>query len=181
MANLVFPQKKCLGGVDYEIDTDKSRLDLEVVHRFLHNAHWSKGIPLAVLARAIDHSLTLGVYRDGGQVGFARVVSDRAAFAYLADVFVLPAERGLGLGRWLVEAAMAHPKLMGMRRWLLATRDAHGLYRAWASMTQFHHSHFWNGTIPPSTNGQTLRSGGGGDWPTDLPRIKTPEMREEAA
>jgi len=124
-----FPIVRQAHGASYEIDTDNARLDLAVVHGFLAASHWAKGIPLAVLERAVAQSLSFGLYRDGSQIGFARVVTDYATFAYLADVFVLPEERGKGLGRWLVESILAHPALQGLRRWLLGTRDAHGLYR----------------------------------------------------
>lgn len=124
-----FPVSKVAGSVRYEVDADKARLDIGVVHRFLVHSHWANGIPLAVLERAIANSRAYGLYRDGRQVGFARVVTDHATFAYLADVFVAEAERGEGLGRWLVETILADPELQGFRRWLLGTRDAHGLYR----------------------------------------------------
>jgi GNAT superfamily N-acetyltransferase len=118
----------------FEIDTDKARLDRVLIHDFLANSHWARGIPMAVVERAIEHSLAFGLYRngldlDGQQIGFARIVTDWATFAYLADVFVLPEARGQGLGQWLVETILAHPELQGMRRWLLGTRHAHGLYR----------------------------------------------------
>lgn len=129
MSGSIFTITRQAGGARYEIDTDKARLDRPLIHRFLARSHWAKGIPMAVLERAIEHSLAFGIYRDGKQVGFARVVSDHATFAYLADVFVIPDERGKGLGRWLVESMLAHPELQGLRRWLLGTRDAHGLYR----------------------------------------------------
>jgi GNAT superfamily N-acetyltransferase len=117
------------GSVSYEIDTDRARLDLAMIHDFLARSHWAKGIPFDVLKKAIDHSLPFGAYRDGAQIGFARVVTDRATFAYLADVFILPEERNSGAGRCLIEAILAHPELKGMRRWLLGTRDAQKLYR----------------------------------------------------
>ena len=128
MAGNHFPVSKVAGGARYEIDADKARLDIAFVHDFLVRSHWANGIPLAVLERAIAHSRAYGLYRDGRQVGFARVVTDHATFAYLADVFVDEAERGHGLGRWLVETILADPELEGFRRWLLGTRDAHGLY-----------------------------------------------------
>lgn len=112
----------------YTISTEKRLLDLEVVHGFLRASYWSPGVPRDVVARAIRGSLCFGLHRDGRQVGFARVVSDLATFAYLADVFVLPEHRGRGLGVWLVEVVLAHPSLQGLRRFLLATRDAHALY-----------------------------------------------------
>ena len=123
-----FPVIRHAGGARYEIDTDQSRLDLALIHGFLSGSHWAKGIPLPVLERAIAHSRCFGLYRDGAQIGFARVVTDHATFAYLADVFVLEVERGKGLGTWLVETILADPDLQGLRRWLLGTRDAHGLY-----------------------------------------------------
>ncbi len=128
MTQTIFPVIKLANGIRYEIDIDKARLDLAVIHGFLVHSHWANGIPLSIVERAIEHSLVLGLYRDGRQIGFARIVSDRATFAYLADVFVLPEERRKGLGRWLVETALGHPELPGLRRWLLGTRDAQGLY-----------------------------------------------------
>lgn len=113
----------------YEISTDPSRLDLDAIHAFLRTAYWSPGVERAVVERAIAHSIPFGLYApDGAQAGFARVVTDRATFAYLADVFVLPAHRGHGLGGWLVETVLAHPDVQGVRRFHLATADAHGLY-----------------------------------------------------
>jgi GNAT superfamily N-acetyltransferase len=114
----------------YEISTDPARLDLDVIHRFLsEDAYWSPGVARDVVERALANSLCFGLFApDGGQAGFARAVTDRATFAYLADVFVLPAHRGRGLGVWLVETMLAHPDLQGLRRIELATVDAHGLY-----------------------------------------------------
>jgi N-acetylglutamate synthase-like GNAT family acetyltransferase len=114
----------------YEIDTDQSRLDLGMIHDFLSRvSHWAKGIPFAVMKRAIENSVAFGLYRDGKQIGFARVVTDHATFAYLADVFVLDDARNGGLGQWLIESILACPDLQGMRRWLLGTRNAQSLYR----------------------------------------------------
>lgn len=113
----------------YEISTDITRLDRTLIHRFLQDdSYWAKGIPREVVDRAIDNSLCFGLYRDGAQVGFARVVSDRAAIAYLADVFVVEEHRGRGLGSHLIETVMAHPDLQGLRRFFLGTADAHALY-----------------------------------------------------
>jgi GNAT superfamily N-acetyltransferase len=128
MTHTIFPVIKLAKGVRYEIDTDAARLELDVIHGFLTRSHWASGIPLAVVRRSIANSLAFGLYRDGRQIGFARVVTDRATFAYLADVFVLPEARGKGLGRWLVATVLRHPELQGLRRWLLGTRDAQGLY-----------------------------------------------------
>jgi GNAT superfamily N-acetyltransferase len=113
----------------YTISTDKQRLDLDVVHSFLTTSYWAEGIPLATVQRSIEHSLAFGLYQGQQQIGFARVVTDQATFAYLADVFVLDAFRGQGLGQWLMATISAHPDLQGLRRWLLATRDAHTLYQ----------------------------------------------------
>jgi hypothetical protein len=114
---------------DYDIDTDKARLDLAFIHGFLVRSHWAKGIPFDVMQKAIENSMAFGLYRDGRQIGFARVVSDYATFAYLADVFVVEEARNCGLGRTLVDTILAHPELQGLRRWLLGTRDAQSLYR----------------------------------------------------
>ena len=111
------------------ISTDRRQIDLDVVHAFLTTAYWSPGIPREVVRRALEHSLPFGLYRDTSQVGLARVVTDYATFAYVCDVFILPDARGQGLGRWLMAVVADHPALRGLRRWVLATRDAHGLYR----------------------------------------------------
>ena len=113
---------------DFVISTDNERLDLDLVHGFLTQCYWAKEIPREVVARSIENSLCFGVYGDGKQVGFARVISDRATYAYIGDVFVLESYRGRGLGKWLMECVMQHPWLQGLRRWSLVTQDAHGLY-----------------------------------------------------
>ena len=113
----------------YTISTDSARLDLEGMRMFLERAYWSEGIPRDILERAIANSVPFGLYDAHGQVGFARVITDLATFAYLADVYVLEAHRGRGLSKWLMECVLAHPDLQGFRRWVLLTRDAHGLYR----------------------------------------------------
>lgn len=116
----------------YTISTDPARLDLEAVRAYLARSYWAAHIPLDVVRRAAAGSLCFGVYAGtapgAAQVGFARVVTDRATFAYLADVYILEEHRGQGLSVWLVETILAHPDLQGLRRWMLATRDAHGLY-----------------------------------------------------
>ncbi|MDG2526447.1 GNAT family N-acetyltransferase [Stenotrophomonas sp. HITSZ_GD] len=115
---------------ELRVSTDKGELDLPLIHRFLSTeAYWSHGIPQDTVARAIAGSLCFGGYVEGeGQVAFARVISDFATFAYLADVFVLPAHRGQGYSKQLMDAVFAHPQLQGLRRFMLATSDAHGLY-----------------------------------------------------
>jgi GNAT superfamily N-acetyltransferase len=114
---------------EFLISTDPARLDLNVIHEFLTNCYWAKGIPRDLVARSIEHALCFGVY-DGNraQVAFARVISDFATIAYIGDVFVLETFRGRGLGKWLMECIMSHPALQNLRRWILTTRDAHGLY-----------------------------------------------------
>lgn len=114
---------------EYLISTDRSRLNVELVQEFLKPSYWASGIPEEIVRRSIENSLVFGVYADDEQVGFARVVTDYATFAYLADVFVLEAHRGRGLGKWMMEVIISHPRLQGFRRWMLATRDAHELYR----------------------------------------------------
>jgi GNAT superfamily N-acetyltransferase len=114
----------------YEISTDHARLDLRAIHAYLVRSYWSPGIPFETVERAANNSLCFGVYeRSGGaQVGFTRVVTDHATFAYVCDVYVLEQHRGRGLSKLMLRAAMAHPALAGARRVMLATRDAHGLY-----------------------------------------------------
>ncbi len=114
---------------DFELSTDPTRLDRALVHHFLsEQSYWAKGVPREVVDRSIEHSLCFGVFRGDEQVAFARVVTDRATFAYLADVFVLPEWRADGLGQWMIGVVIRHPELQGLRRFLLATKDAHGLY-----------------------------------------------------
>jgi GNAT superfamily N-acetyltransferase len=128
---------------EFLISTDPARLDLDVIHNFLTNCYWARGVPRDVVARSMGNALCFGIY-DGGdsvpylakearhgaptQVGFARVISDFATIAYVGDVFVLESHRGRGLGKWLMECIMQHPALQNLRRWILTTRDAHGLY-----------------------------------------------------
>jgi len=113
---------------EHTISTDPDRFDVPAIHAYLTRSYWSPGIPRVTVERAIAHSLSFGLFHRDQQVGFARVVTDRATFAYLADVYVLEEHRGKGLSKWLLEAVLAHADLQGLRRFLLATRDAHGLY-----------------------------------------------------
>ncbi|GAB4019325.1 GNAT family N-acetyltransferase [Spirosoma koreense] len=114
---------------EYTISTDKSRLNLEVIHHYLsQESYWSLNIPIDIVRRSIEHSICFGVYQGTDQVGFARVITDQATFGYLADVFILPTHRGKGLSKQLMTFIMAYPPLQGLRRMLLVTRDAHGLY-----------------------------------------------------
>jgi len=121
---------------EYVIRTDPRRIDVEFVHAFLTESYWAKGIPLDAVRRSIENSLPFGLSFDasagrGGRerpIGFARVITDYVTFGYLADVFVIEEFRGRGLSRWLMETVIAHPDLQGFRRWVLLTRDAHGLY-----------------------------------------------------
>jgi N-acetylglutamate synthase-like GNAT family acetyltransferase len=110
------------------ISTDRSKLEVDVIHKFLTQSYWAAGIPRETVVRAIENSLCFGVYDGADQVGFARVISDFATYAYIADVFILEPYRERGLGKELMASIMAHVDLQGLRRWSLGTRDAHGLY-----------------------------------------------------
>jgi GNAT superfamily N-acetyltransferase len=114
---------------EFLISTDPARLDLDVIHGFLTNCYWAKGIPRNLVARSIERSLCFGIYDgNGAQIGFARVITDFATIAYLGDVFVLESHRRRGLSKWMMECITQHPALQGLRRWILLTRDAHQLY-----------------------------------------------------
>lgn len=111
------------------ISTDKSLLQLDVIHDFLKNSYWAKNIPIEIVKKSIEHSICFGVYLDEKQIGFARVMTDQATFAYLADVFIIKEQQGKGYSKELMKFIMAHPELQGLRKFLLATADAHGLYK----------------------------------------------------
>lgn len=113
----------------FEVSTDDTRLEVDLIHHFLARTYWSPGIPRDILERALASSVNFGAYCDGRQVGFARVVTDRATFAYLCDVFVLEAWRSRGVSKFIMDCVMSHPDLQNLRRFMLATADAHGLYR----------------------------------------------------
>lgn len=116
-------------GSTLRLSTDAREMDVDAIHAFLSGeSYWARGVPRETVERSLRNSLCFGVFDGDAQVAFARVITDRATFAYLADVYVLPAFRGRGISRWLMEAATAHPDLQGLRRWMLMTQDAHGLY-----------------------------------------------------
>lgn len=115
---------------EYLMSTDPARLDPKAVHAFLTTAHWCTGISLPLVEKALANSLCFGIYHGKEQVALSRVVTDYATFAYLCDVYVLEAHRGKGLGHWMVECVMTHPDLQNLRRFTLATKDAHGIYGA---------------------------------------------------
>ncbi len=126
----VFVNDKAFLDKGFHISTDKDLLDFNVIYNYLNkDSYWAKGIPSERLKEAIAGSFCFGVYQDKVQAGFARVVTDKATFAYICDVFVLPEFRGKGLSKWLMQTITAHPELQGLRRWSLATADAHGLYK----------------------------------------------------
>jgi GNAT superfamily N-acetyltransferase len=114
---------------DLLVSTDPARLDLDTIHGFLTGSYWAAGVPREIVERSIRHSICFGAVEGGRQVGFARVISDRATFAYVCDVFVLDSHRGRGVGKRLMRAVISHPELQNLRLWTLFTRDAHGLYR----------------------------------------------------
>jgi len=110
------------------ISTEKEKFDIDLIHSFLTRSYWAEGISKEIIKRSIEGALCFGVFENDKQIGFARVITDKATFAYLADVFIIKDYRGLGLSKWLMEVIMSHPELQGLRRMMLATRDAHGLY-----------------------------------------------------
>ena len=116
------------GSIQYEISTARSRLDIALIHDFLRSSYWAKNIPRSIVEKSIQNSLCFGAFFGAKQVGFARVISDFATFAYVADVFVVPEHRGRGVSKMIMKAILAHPELQGLRGILLATQDAHGLY-----------------------------------------------------
>nr|WP_294943844.1 GNAT family N-acetyltransferase [uncultured Mucilaginibacter sp.] len=113
----------------YEISLDKTKLDFDVIYGYLTTTYWAKGMAVEKLKIALENSVCFGLYHNNAQVGLARIITDKATFAYLCDVFVLDAHRGIGLSKWMMQTILAHPDLLGLRRWSLATADAHGLYR----------------------------------------------------
>ncbi len=114
----------------YFITTDNSKLDVNVIHQFLaEESYWANGIPKHVVEKAIANSLCFGLFYNNAQIGFARLITDKATFAYLADVFILKEHRGKGLSKWLMKIIQSHPELQNLRRWLLTTKDAHELYK----------------------------------------------------
>lgn len=140
---------------EFTVDTDRARVDFDVVHGFLTGCYWAQGIPRAIVERSVAGSLPFGLYHDGdgAQVGFARVISDFTTYAYVGDVFVLEAWRGRGLSKFLMECVTAHPDLQGLRRWVLATRDAHGLYRQFG-FTEIAHPERWMHRWDPDVYGR---------------------------
>lgn len=134
---------------DYTISTDRLRLNIDTIHAFLsQRSYWALGIPREVVETSIRHALAFGVYHGGEQVGFARVVTDFATFAWIGDVFVVEEHRGRGLSKWLMEIIIAHPRLQGLRRWLLATRDAEGLYQQTGFSPLAHPERFFERHFP---------------------------------
>ena len=136
---------------EFEIDTEKTRLQVDIIHGYLsRESYWAKNRTEQQTRTAIENSICFGVYHDEQQIGFARVVSDCATFAYLGDVFILDKYRGQGLSKWLMGMIIAHPDLQGLRRWLLATRDAHGLYEQYGFGPLVHPDRWMELTAPDS-------------------------------
>jgi GNAT superfamily N-acetyltransferase len=124
---------------EYLLSTDKSKLDLKMIHEFLSTeSHWAKNIPYERVKKSIENSLCFGLYHNEKQIGFARVISDYSTIAYLGDLFILKDHRGMGLSRWMLEVIMNHPDLTGLRRWILVTKDAHDVYQqyGWAMVAR---------------------------------------------
>ena len=113
----------------FTISTEKEKLDIDLIHSFLTRSYWAEGISKEIISRSVEGALCFGVFENDKQVGFARMITDRATFAYLADVFIIEEYRGRGLSKWLMEVIMSHPDLQGLRRMVLVTRDAHELYK----------------------------------------------------
>jgi len=113
---------------EYLISTDKTKLDVQVIHNFLKETYWAKNVPLEVVEKSIENSICFGVYFHDDQIGFARVVTDYSTCAYIADVFILNEFRGRGLSKWLMKVIMNYPELQNLKRWMLGTKDAHSLY-----------------------------------------------------
>ena len=135
---------------EFSVSTDADRLDLAFIHQFLSTeAYWSIGIPVSKVKKAAEHSLNFGLYHHDRQVGYARIITDYARIAYLADVFIIPEYRGRGLAKFLMEQIMGHPDLQGLRRWMLQTSDAHGLYRQFG----------WGPAAKPETYMEVLKTG----------------------
>ena len=123
----------------YTISTDAAKLDLAVIHQYLsRDSYWAQNIPMEVVERSVANSFCFGVYHNNRQIGFARLITDKATFGYLADVFILPEHRGKGLSKWLMTVIHSHPEMQGLRRWMLGTKDAHGLYKqfGWAPLSE---------------------------------------------
>jgi GNAT superfamily N-acetyltransferase len=144
------------GTPTYEVSTAANRLDVEAIHAFLSTTYWSPGVPLEIVQRAVRNSVCVGAYDATSQVGFARMVTDKATFAYLADVYVLPEHRGRGLSKQMLSTLLALPELEGLRRVLLVTRDAHGLYGGLgftllANPSRFMELHNPNAYDPPAS------------------------------
>jgi GNAT superfamily N-acetyltransferase len=114
---------------EYAISCDPARLDVPAIHAYLTRSYWAHGIPIEIVRRSLEHSVNFCILHGADLAGFGRVITDRATFGYVGDVFVLEGHRGRGLSKWLMECVLAHPDLQGFRRWVLITRDAHGLYQ----------------------------------------------------
>jgi GNAT superfamily N-acetyltransferase len=135
----------------YEVSTDPGRLDIERIHQYLSTeSYWAQNIPREVVERSLANSFCFGVYHHNKQVGFARLVTDKATFAYLADVFIVPEHRGKGLSKWLLATMHAHPEMQGLRRWMLGTKDAHELYKqfGWKALTEEQFARFMQWHTP---------------------------------
>lgn len=133
----------------FQISLDNERLDIDAIHDFLSKeSYWAQTRTIEQTSNAIEHSICYGVYDGERQIGFARVVTDRATFAYIGDVYILEAYRGRGLSKWLMQVIISHPDLQNLRRWVLATRDAHGLYAQYDFNPLVHPDRWMERTAP---------------------------------
>jgi GNAT superfamily N-acetyltransferase len=146
---------------EYSISTDKTKLDVGMIHHFLYTtAYWAVGRPMSVVRKTIENSLCFGLYNGETQVGFTRIVTDYATFGWMCDVFILPSHRGRGLGKWLVECVVAHPDVKGLRRILLSSRDTQDLYEKYGGFHSLHYPANWmeKFTETPFRKGEPLTS-----------------------
>jgi GNAT superfamily N-acetyltransferase len=133
----------------YTISTDNDLLDFDMVYKYLsEDSYWARGLPADTFKRSIENSICFGIYKENNQAGFARVVTDKATFAYICDVFIMPGYRRVGLSKWLMQTIVEHPELQGLRRWSLATSDAHGLYSQFG-FTQLTRPEVWMEKFKP--------------------------------
>lgn len=145
----------------FTISTAKTKLNIPYIHLFLAQSYWAENIPIEIVQKSIDGSVCFGMYDDENQIGFARVITDKATFGYLADVFIDEKYRGHGLSKWLMETIMAHPDLQGFRNWQLGTKDAHGLYEKFGFRPLEYPERMMRKSVPEIYKNNKYHPGGG--------------------